>query len=78
LAATYAEKRISDDSRRKSWCWRSWSAAISQINRQAQNPLKEINYKTPKEILRTLKLVSVNKIQVSKKRKKIAIKDKDK
>jgi len=69
LAVTYAEKRISDDSRRKSWCWRSWSAAISQINRQAQNPLKEINYKTPKEILRTLKLVSVNKIQVSKKRK---------
>jgi len=35
LAETYAEKRISDDSRRKSSCWRSWSAAISQINRQA-------------------------------------------
>jgi hypothetical protein len=34
LAVTYAEK-ISDDSRRKSLCWQSWSAAISQINRQA-------------------------------------------
>jgi len=31
LAVTYAEKRISDDSRRRSSCWRSWSAAISQI-----------------------------------------------
>jgi predicted nucleic acid-binding OB-fold protein len=56
LAVTYVEKRIRDTlEERKSWCWRSWSAAISQIKRQAKNPLKEINYKTLKEIMRALK-----------------------
>jgi len=40
---------------KRSLCWRSWSAAISQINRQDENSLKEINYKTPKETVRALK-----------------------
>jgi len=58
-------------------CWRSWSAAICKINSQAKNPLKEINYKTPKETVRALKKkVSLNKIQVDKKKK--VKKDKDK
>jgi len=43
------------NSQRRSLCWRSWSAAICQINRQAKNLLKEINYKIPKERERTLK-----------------------
>jgi hypothetical protein len=56
LAVTYVEKRIRDTlEERKSWCWQSWSAAICQIKRQAKKLLKEINYKTPKEIMRTLK-----------------------
>jgi hypothetical protein len=44
LAVTYAEKKISDEnSRRKSSCWRSWSAVIPQINRRnLKNPLKKI------------------------------------
>jgi hypothetical protein len=49
LAVTYVEKRIRDTlEERKSWCWRSWSAAISQIKRQAKNPLKEIKLQNPK------------------------------
>jgi hypothetical protein len=57
-------------------CWRSWSVAVFQINRQVQKPFKrnksqnpsiEIALKTPKEILCTLWKVSV---KVSSKRKK--------
>jgi len=68
LAVTYVEKRIRDTlEERKPWCWRSWSAAICQIKRQAKKLLKERNYKTPKEIMRALKESAI--IQDSGKKK---------
>jgi len=44
LAVTYAENEISHiNSRRRSPCWRSWSAVIPQIKRRnLKNPLKNI------------------------------------
>lgn len=53
LAVTYAEKEISHaNSRRRSSCWRSWSAVILQINkRNLKNPLKKYNTKPLKKIL---------------------------
>jgi hypothetical protein len=76
LAVTYVEKRIRDTlEERKSWCWRSWSAAISQIKRQAKNPLKEIKLQNPKRNNACLKkkvpLYKSRERKLLKKRQKI-------
>jgi hypothetical protein len=72
LAVTYVEKRIRDTlEERKSWCWRSWSAAICQIKRQAKKLLKEIKLQNPKRNNAYLKKkVPLYKIRERKKEKK--------